>query len=306
MLYFIPQIIKSLGNFSNMEVGWLTMIPYICGGIGMVVWGRVSDAMNERRWNLLVACVLSTGGLVLAGYTLGSWWALVEMSVAAVGFYGSKGPFFAMPRCTSAARRSRRGLRLDQLDRQPGWHRRPLLCRIHAGSDWQLRRWSLRAGAVEPHRRSRLCLLPPHSSTRTGRSAAGGHPSPRLRHDLFRASERARSNCLSGDGAPLRQTWVAFSRRRARCARRSKSRGRPCRCRCSADLFIGDSDPASGTQHLAPGIGTGFCIGSRIAALRVQQAAKTFQFETDVARRSSSVGDQNEWPAPSYFRCWKG
>lgn len=97
MLYFIPQIIKSLGNFSNMEVGWLTMIPYICGGIGMVVWGRVSDAMNERRWNLLVACVLSTGGLVLAGYTLGTWWALVGMSLAAIGFYGSKGPFFAMP-----------------------------------------------------------------------------------------------------------------------------------------------------------------------------------------------------------------
>src|SRR6476620_527111 len=97
MLYFIPQIIKSLGDFSNMEVGWLTMIPYICGGIGMLVWGRVSDAMNERRWNLLAACVLSTGGLVLAGYTMGTWWALVGMSLAAIGFYGSKGPFFAMP-----------------------------------------------------------------------------------------------------------------------------------------------------------------------------------------------------------------
>jgi MFS family permease len=97
MLYFIPQIIKSLGNFSNMEVGWLTMIPYICGGIGMVVWGRVSDSMNERRWNLLAACVLSTGGLALAGYMMGTWWALVGMSVAAIGFYGSKGPFFAMP-----------------------------------------------------------------------------------------------------------------------------------------------------------------------------------------------------------------
>jgi ACS family tartrate transporter-like MFS transporter len=97
MLFFIPQIIKSLGDFSNMQVGWLTMIPYICGGIGMVVWGRVSDAMNERRWNLLVACVLSTGGLVLAGYMMGTWWALVGMSIAAVGFYGSKGPFFAMP-----------------------------------------------------------------------------------------------------------------------------------------------------------------------------------------------------------------
>jgi MFS transporter, ACS family, tartrate transporter len=97
MLIFIPQIIKALGNFDNMTVGWLTMIPYICGAIGMVVWGGISDRINERRWNLLLACVASTVGLVMAGMTLGSWWALVGMSIAAVGFYGSKGPFFAMP-----------------------------------------------------------------------------------------------------------------------------------------------------------------------------------------------------------------
>jgi ACS family tartrate transporter-like MFS transporter len=97
MLIFIPQIIKSLGNYSNMTVGWLTMIPYICGGIAMVVWGRISDRMNERRWNLFFGCVLSTIGLVLAGMTMGTWWALVGMSLAAMGFYGSKGPFFAMP-----------------------------------------------------------------------------------------------------------------------------------------------------------------------------------------------------------------
>lgn len=97
MLIFIPQIIKSIGHTSNMMVGWLTMIPYICGGISLAVWGRISDLMNERRWNLLVACVLSTSGLVLAGLTLGSYWALVGMSLAAMGFYGSKGPFFAMP-----------------------------------------------------------------------------------------------------------------------------------------------------------------------------------------------------------------
>jgi ACS family tartrate transporter-like MFS transporter len=97
MLIFIPQIIKSLGTFSNMTVGWLTMIPYICGGISLVVWGRVSDRMNERRWNLLAACVVSTIGLVIAGLTMGTWWALVGMSIAAIGFYGSKGPFWAMP-----------------------------------------------------------------------------------------------------------------------------------------------------------------------------------------------------------------
>lgn len=97
MLYFIPQIIKSLGKFSDFTVSLLTMIPYICAGIGMVAWGRISDRMNERRWNLFVACLVSTAGLALAGYTMGTWWALVGMSIAAVGFYGSKGPFFAMP-----------------------------------------------------------------------------------------------------------------------------------------------------------------------------------------------------------------
>ena len=97
MLFFIPQIIKSLGNYSNMTVGWLTMIPYICGAIAMVIWGRVSDRMDERRWNLFFGCVFSTVGLIIAGMTMGTWWALVGMSIAAMGFYGSKGPFFAMP-----------------------------------------------------------------------------------------------------------------------------------------------------------------------------------------------------------------
>src|SRR5579872_6832851 len=97
VLLFVPQIIKSLGSFNNMTVGWLTMIPYICGGISMVVWGRISDRMNERRWNLFIACVVSTVGLAIAGLTMGTWWALVGMSIAAMGFYGSKGPFFAMP-----------------------------------------------------------------------------------------------------------------------------------------------------------------------------------------------------------------
>ena len=97
MLIFIPQIIKSLGDFSNMTVGWLTMIPYICGGISLVTWGRLSDRMNERRWNLLATCVVSTAGLVIAGMTMGTWWAMVGMSIAAIGFYGSKGPFWAMP-----------------------------------------------------------------------------------------------------------------------------------------------------------------------------------------------------------------
>ena len=97
ILFFVPQIIKSIGVTDNMTVGWLTMIPYISGGIGLVGWGLISDRMNERRWNLLGACILSTVGLVIAGMTIGSWWAMVGLSIATFGFYGSKGPFWSMP-----------------------------------------------------------------------------------------------------------------------------------------------------------------------------------------------------------------
>lgn len=86
-----------MGWFNLRSVAWLTMVPYLCGAVGLIVWGRVSDAMHERRWNLLAACVLSTVGLVIAGYTAGTWMALVGMALATTGFYGSKGPFFAMP-----------------------------------------------------------------------------------------------------------------------------------------------------------------------------------------------------------------
>lgn len=97
MLIFIPQIIKSLGVHNNMTVGWLTMIPYAAAGVVEIVWATFSDRINERRWNLFIACALSAGGLVIAGLTMGTWWALVGMTIAACGFYGSKGPFWAMP-----------------------------------------------------------------------------------------------------------------------------------------------------------------------------------------------------------------
>ena len=96
MLLFLPQIIKELG-VSNMQVGWLTMIPYICGAISMVFCGWLSDRIGDRRWSLFTTCVISAVGLVIAGLTIGTWWAVIGMTIAAIGFYGTKGPFWSMP-----------------------------------------------------------------------------------------------------------------------------------------------------------------------------------------------------------------
>jgi len=63
----------------------------------MIVWGHLSDRMRERRWNLFAGCVLSVIALVVAGSTVGTYWAVVGMCLATVGFYGSKGPFWSLP-----------------------------------------------------------------------------------------------------------------------------------------------------------------------------------------------------------------
>jgi ACS family tartrate transporter-like MFS transporter len=96
IVLFVPQIIKSLGA-TNMGTGYATMLAYVCGAISMMTWGWVSDRMGERRWNLFWACIVSSVGLVIAGLTMGTWWALAGLCIATAGFYGTKGPFWSMP-----------------------------------------------------------------------------------------------------------------------------------------------------------------------------------------------------------------
>ncbi len=96
VVLFVPQIIKSLGA-TNMGTGYATMLAYVCGAISMLSWGWVSDRMGERRWNLFWACMVATAGLVISGLTMGTWWALAGLCISTAGFYGTKGPFWAMP-----------------------------------------------------------------------------------------------------------------------------------------------------------------------------------------------------------------
>ncbi|HWH49623.1 MAG TPA: MFS transporter [Burkholderiales bacterium] len=94
--FFLPQIVKGLGH-SNFVTGLLTAIPYAVGVVGLVLWGHSSDRRNERRWHLIVASTVAAIGLAGVGWFTGSYWALVAMSVATIGIYGSRPSFWPMP-----------------------------------------------------------------------------------------------------------------------------------------------------------------------------------------------------------------
>ncbi len=96
MAVFVAQMIKQLG-LTNMQTGWVTSIPFVCGTIGILVWGHLSDRMNERKWNLTGSCVCMAVGLAAAAMLQGSYWSVAALSVAMVGLYAGNAHLFPIP-----------------------------------------------------------------------------------------------------------------------------------------------------------------------------------------------------------------
>jgi ACS family tartrate transporter-like MFS transporter len=96
IVFFMPQIIKGIG-LTNMMTGLASSVPYIIGTIGLIAWGWSSDRNKERRWHLIAASTLGALGLAFAAWSGASYWALLGMSAATVGIYGSRAAFWPMP-----------------------------------------------------------------------------------------------------------------------------------------------------------------------------------------------------------------
>ncbi len=93
---FTALIIKQLG-FTIMQTGFMTAIPYVLGTIGILVWGHISDRMNERRWNLAASCFCMAVGFTAAGLTVGTYWSIAGISLGVVGLYASNAHLWPLP-----------------------------------------------------------------------------------------------------------------------------------------------------------------------------------------------------------------
>ena len=96
LVLFLPQILKSIG-FTNTQAGLLTSVPYVFGTIAMVVCGHISDRTKDRHWILVVTCGFAAIGMFLGAQLHQSVWVLAAFSLATVGFYGMKSPFWPLP-----------------------------------------------------------------------------------------------------------------------------------------------------------------------------------------------------------------
>jgi ACS family tartrate transporter-like MFS transporter len=95
--FWLPQIVKSFGKLTTMEVGWLSSIPYLLSMPLMFLWGRHSDRTGERRWHLIGAYLISALGFAIAALSPAAPMTFIGICIGAMGLYSTFGVFWALP-----------------------------------------------------------------------------------------------------------------------------------------------------------------------------------------------------------------
>jgi MFS transporter, ACS family, tartrate transporter len=92
-----PQIVKAFGGLSNVQVGFISALPYLCATVGMLFWNWHSDLKRERKWHVACAALLTAVGF--GGCTVLSEPVLVlaSLCVAAVGSFSLVSSFWTIP-----------------------------------------------------------------------------------------------------------------------------------------------------------------------------------------------------------------
>jgi nitrate/nitrite transporter NarK len=111
--FWLPQMVKALGNLSNVEVGLVLMIPSALAGITMVAWGLHSDRSGERRWHVALPALLSATALAASAMLQGSpFAAFLALIVAGVGVFCALPAFWTLPAAALAGPAAAAGIAL--------------------------------------------------------------------------------------------------------------------------------------------------------------------------------------------------
>jgi hypothetical protein len=92
----MPQVIQTFG-LAPLEIGFLTVVPYLFASIGMISWGWHSDLTGERIWH--VALPLFLAGAAFAWSATGAPLAvtMLTLTLATVGIYAAVSTFWSLP-----------------------------------------------------------------------------------------------------------------------------------------------------------------------------------------------------------------
>jgi MFS transporter, ACS family, tartrate transporter len=95
-VYWVPTIIQHAGGGSDMMIGWWSALPYVVAAASMVVIGQHADRHDERRWHVAACAIVAAGGIAIVARCSTLAAVMPALCLAAVGIFGSLGPFWAL------------------------------------------------------------------------------------------------------------------------------------------------------------------------------------------------------------------
>lgn len=93
---WLPQIMKQLGLATNV-VGFVAAIPYVCGAIAMVVWGRMSDRGKDRTFYPAMSLFVGAAALLASTVAPNPVITIAALCVAVAGINSYTATFWAVP-----------------------------------------------------------------------------------------------------------------------------------------------------------------------------------------------------------------
>ena len=94
--FWLPQIVKGFG-LSNLQTGFVSAAPYVVGTIGMVWWGRRSDAKMERKGHAAVAFAIAAIGIAGSTMVDAPLLKVIALSFGAFGVFAVLPVFWTFP-----------------------------------------------------------------------------------------------------------------------------------------------------------------------------------------------------------------
>ena len=93
---WLPQIAQAMG-FSNLLIGIVVALPFLASIGVMILWGRSSDARNERIWHVALPVLIAASCFAVAGIAQYHILVLAALSCVVVSILSVRGPFWCVP-----------------------------------------------------------------------------------------------------------------------------------------------------------------------------------------------------------------
>ena len=94
--FWLPTIVKGFG-VSIAMTGWINAIPYLVGFVGMIWWGKRSDARMERTRHLAIALALAAIGVGASAFIGDPLLKMIALTVGAFGVFAALPIFWTLP-----------------------------------------------------------------------------------------------------------------------------------------------------------------------------------------------------------------